>query len=133
MTKRALVVGLCALAAASVASAAPQASAPKIAHLAVLDSSPLVVRGWGFESRERVSILANASGGWQGKSKVATDAGTFRVTFSESLDACGRSSVRAFGSRGSQARLLGSRFGVLCRANARGTHARTGTHADTSR
>lgn len=93
-----------------------------------MDTSPFVVRGWGFDARERVSIVLNAGDDWQARTMVATDAGVFRAGFTESLGSCERFSVRAWGSRGSRARVVAPRYQVGCLSTSRG-----GTHSNSSR
>jgi len=128
MTRKGLVAGLCAFGVAGVASAAPQISAPKMASLQVMDTTPVVVRGWGFEGRERVSVVLNAGREWESKVKMTTDAGVFRVKFADSLGSCERLSIRAWGSRGSRARVLTPRYQVGCLSTTRG-----GTSANPTR
>jgi hypothetical protein len=119
MTSRTLVAGLCAFGVVGVASAAAQLPAPKPASLQLMDTTPVVVRGRGFEARERVSIVVHVGGDVESKVRMTTGAGGFRVSFGESLGSCERLSVRAWGSRGSRARLLTPRFQIGCRSTAR--------------
>jgi hypothetical protein len=128
MTRKGLVVGLCAFGVAGVASAAPQMPAPKMASLRVMDTTPVTVRGWGFEGRERVSLLLTADGETESRVRMTTDAGVLIVRFDESLGSCERLSVRAWGSRGSRARVLTPRYQVGCLSTTRG-----GTSANPTR
>ena len=118
MTRRRLVTGLCAFGVVGVASASAQLPAPKPASLQFMDTTPVVVRGWGFEARERVSIVLTAGGEVESRMRTATDAGVFRVGFPESLGSCERLTVRAWGTRGSRARLLTPRFQIGCRSTS---------------
>lgn len=102
--------------------------APKLASLQVMDTTPVVVGGWGFEGRERVSVVLNAGTEWESKVKMTTDAGVFRVKFADSLGSCERLSIRAWGSRGSRARVMTPRHQVGCQSTTRG-----GTTADPTR
>lgn len=114
-----LAAGLCTLCLAGVASAAPQMPAPKMASLRVMDTTPVTVRGWGFEARERVSILLNAGGDMDSAVRMTSDAGVLLVRFDETLGSCERLTVRAWGSRGSRARLLSPRHQVGCMSTTR--------------
>lgn len=73
------------------------------AEITVAAIRPLVVRGMGFKSRERVTVTARATG-WDRKQVVASSRGGFTVRF-ESLDpsACAGLSISAVGNRGSRA------------------------------
>jgi hypothetical protein len=100
-----------------------------MASLRVMDTTPVTVRGWGFEGRERVSLLLTVDGETESRVRMTTDAGVLIVRFGESLGSCERLSVRAWGSRGSRARLLAPRYQVDCRSFNRGG----GTHRDPTR
>lgn len=107
MTRITFVVGLCVLGIVGVASAAPSEFAGKRAQLHVVSMQPLTVRGAGFVPGERVNVLVAAGGEYEAKTKVATDAGVFKVKFQASLGTCrGYYMVRAYGSRGSRAHAL---------------------------
>jgi hypothetical protein len=123
MASKRFVAGLCVLGVAAAASAASAGPSPKPASLQMMDTAPIVVRGWSFESRERVTVLLNSGGEWQAKVKLATETGTFRIKFSASLDSCERLGVRAHGSRGSHARMLAPRYQIGCLTSGPGTHA----------
>jgi hypothetical protein len=105
MARKALVVGLVALGVAGSAVAAPSVSDQARPALGVADTSPFVIRGRGFEARERVHVLLAVNGRQLTRSTVAARDGTFRVEFQVSLGRCGRYSARAFGSKGSSARI----------------------------
>jgi hypothetical protein len=102
--------------------------APKMASLRVMDTTPVTVRGWGFEGRERVSVVLNAGGDWDSAVRMTTDAGVFTVRFDDSLGSCERLSVRAWGSRGSRARVMTPRHQVGCMSTTQG-----GTSANATR
>jgi hypothetical protein len=85
--------------------------------LRLVDRSPVVVRGTGFEAAEQVSISLSA-GTRSVRRAQATETGTFVVRFSVSLGRCARYSVQAFGSGGSRARLV-SRVALACVSNVR--------------
>lgn len=93
--------------------------APKMASLRVMDTTPVTVRGWGFEARERVSIVLNAGGDMDSAVRMTSDAGVLLVRFDETLGSCERLTVRAWGSRGSRARLLSPRHQVGCMSTTR--------------
>jgi hypothetical protein len=118
-----VIAGLCVLGVAAVTTAASAGPSPKPASLQVMDTAPIVVRGWQFESRERVTVLLNSGGQWQTKVKLATETGTFRIKFSDSLEACERLNIRAHGSRGSRARMVAPRYQIGCLATGPGAHA----------
>jgi hypothetical protein len=107
MTRTTLLVGLCALAVAAMAagtgSGAPAQTRPL---LGVAATSPLELRGSGFVPQERVQVLLAAGGRQLSRSAVASPAGAFRVVFQVSVGRCGRFTARAFGARGSHARIV---------------------------
>jgi hypothetical protein len=108
MTRITSVLAVCALAAIGVASAAPSEPAGKPAQLHVASTSPLVVHGVGFKSRERVRLRVTTAAESQSQTKVATRAGAVKVKFAMWLRSCGPASARmqAIGSRGSRASAL---------------------------
>jgi hypothetical protein len=126
---RAAVIGACALALAGGAAAADRGSAGARASLHVLDMQPLVVRGTGFESGERVQLLLSTGEGQVWRAKVAGTAGGLTARFGVAIGGCGRFSVFAHGSRGSRARLLPRRSVIDCVAPTTGgatTHGDSG-------
>jgi hypothetical protein len=120
MTGRTLVAGLFVFGAVGAASASAQPTASKPASLQLLDTTPVMVRGSGFEARERVSIVLLGGDDVESRVRTTTDAGVFRARFAESLGSCERLTVRAWGSRGSRARLLTPRFQIACRSTSGG-------------
>lgn len=114
MARKGLVVGMCVLGFAGMASAAPETSVGKRASLQVMETRPFAVRGVGFRANERVHVHLAVNGRSQGKVKIAGASGGFTVKFSASLHACGRYTLRAFGSRGSHAWVLPRRPQLDC-------------------
>ena len=111
MKTAALVAGLCFLAAAgSAGGAGAQAQRPS---LAVTDTRPFEVRGAGFEPGERVQVLLAVNGGQRWQRAVATQRGLHRE-FPVSLGACSRFTIKAFGSKGSSARIVPRRAHIDC-------------------
>lgn len=106
MRRIALVIGLCALAAASTAGAAADSAAERRASLFVVDLQPLVVGGAGFADGERVQLMLSWGEGQVWRVKLASARGSLSARFGVSVGACGRFAVQAFGSRGSRARVL---------------------------
>jgi hypothetical protein len=153
MTRTTLVVGLCVLGVVGVASAAPGEPTGKRAQLQTMDQppltvrspgepagkrarlqmmalEPLTVRGVGFVAGERVHVRATARGGRYSKTKVATGAGTFTVTFPVSAAVCrGYYAIQALGSRGSRAFAITRLPQLDCMApdSRRGTEGRSTT------
>jgi hypothetical protein len=80
--------------------------------LRLVDRSPVVVRGTGFEAAEHVSVSLSV-GTRSVRRAQATETGTLVVRFGVSLGRCARYSIQAFGSAGSRARLL-SRVALPC-------------------
>jgi hypothetical protein len=72
--------------------------------LRVPDTTPFVVRGNSFKSREKVRVVAQVQGRHV-KTVRASSIGVFTVRFSVSVQACTRYIVRATGSKGSYAYL----------------------------
>jgi hypothetical protein len=85
--------------------------------LHLVDRTPVVVRGSGFEAGERVSVALSA-GTRSIRRAQATEAGTFVVRFGVSLGRCTGYSLQAYGSAGSRARLL-SRVALACISSVR--------------
>jgi hypothetical protein len=85
--------------------------------LRLVDRTPVVVRGSGFEAGEQVSVALSA-GTRSVRRAQATEAGTFVVRYGVSLGRCARYSVQAFGSAGSRARLL-SHLELACISTAK--------------
>jgi hypothetical protein len=110
MTRVTFVVGLCVLAVASSAASGLGATGQAHPVLAVADTSPFEIRGTGFRPGERVQVLLAVNGSRYGRSTVAARDGTFRASFRATLGPCGRFTLRAFGSQGSRARVLGRRL-----------------------
>jgi hypothetical protein len=80
--------------------------------LRLVDRTPVVVRGSGFEAGEQVSVALSA-GTRSVRRAQATETGAFLVRFGVSLGRCARYSVQAFGSAGNRARLF-SRVALAC-------------------
>jgi hypothetical protein len=74
------------------------------ATVRVPDTTPFVVRGNGFKSREQVRVVAQIRGRHV-KTVRATATGVFTVSFPVSVQACTGYIVRATGSKGSHAYL----------------------------
>jgi hypothetical protein len=72
--------------------------------LRVPDTTPFVVRGNRFKSREQVRVVANVQGRHV-KTVRATATGVFTVRFPVSVEVCTGYIVRATGSKGSHAYL----------------------------
>jgi hypothetical protein len=85
--------------------------------LRLVDRTPVVVRGSGFDAGEQVSVALSA-GTRSLRRAQATEAGTFVVRFGVSLGRCARYSVQAFGSAGNRARLF-SRIALACVSGVR--------------
>lgn len=107
--KRLLALLAPTLVALTALPAAAQTQVPaKIPRPALQASSlkPLTVEGSRFKANERVSVLVVTGGKSESKVVVASDKGTFTARFSVSVGRCGRFAIRAFGARGSTARLV---------------------------
>jgi hypothetical protein len=92
--------------AAAVVAGVATADAGKGARLQVVDRSPLVVHGTGFEPRERVALTVTVDGERTRRGVVATYRGTFTVRFdSIRLDACTGATLVAAGRRSDIVRL----------------------------
>jgi hypothetical protein len=78
------------------------ASAAGKAHVWVSSQNPLVVRGAGFDARERVTVSVEARYVARRRAVSATAAGTFAVRFPATsiADACGVVFVRAIRANG---------------------------------
>jgi len=120
MTRIALVAGVCSLAAAASVGAAPGGSSVRLASLHTLDMQPLVVRGVGFESNERVRLLLSMGSGQRWRTTEAGPGGRFTTGFGLSIARCGRFSVQAIGSGGSRAWLKPFRTQIACVTPDRG-------------
>jgi hypothetical protein len=70
----------------------------------VPDTTPFVVRGNSFKSREKVRVVAQVQGR-RVKTVRASATGVFTVRFPVSVDACTGYTVRAMGGKGSHAYL----------------------------
>ena len=93
---------MAALLAAVVAT--PVADAAVAPRLALVDRSPLVVRGSGFRPSERVVVTALTASGPRRVTVRATPAGRFSATLRLANQPCGRAFfVRAVGGAGSVA------------------------------
>ena len=92
----AVLVTVCAVAVPSIAGGASQA------RVRIVTLSPLVVRGTGFKSRERIRVTATPGGI---RRVVSTAGGAFRATFTVPVDRCMGLSVAAVGARGDRAAL----------------------------
>jgi hypothetical protein len=93
-----LSLGVFALLPAASGTARPTASPA----LRVPDTTPFVVRGKSFKSREQVRVVAQVLGR-RVKTVRATATGVFTVRFSVSVEACTGYIVRATGGKGSHA------------------------------
>lgn len=74
--------------------------------LRLLDRTPVVVTGRGFESHETVRVRLTVAGQTAMRRIVTSPTGTFRVRFMLSAGRCESFSLQAFGSAGSRARLF---------------------------
>jgi hypothetical protein len=80
-------------------------------HLALVDASPLKVRGSGFHSHERVKVVATSNGSRHTRRVRASRTGRFVASFTPgSTRPCGALRVTATGKRGSHAALRGVRW-----------------------
>ena len=107
--KRLLALLAPTLAAFTALPAAAQTHVPAKAPKAALHArslSPVMVEGLRFKANERVSVHVATGGKSESKVVVASDKGTFTARFSVSVGRCGRFAIRAFGARGSSARLI---------------------------
>lgn len=95
-----LSLAVFALLPAASGTARPTASPA----LRVPDTTPFVVRGNSFKSRERVRVVAQVQGRHV-KTVRATATGVFTVRFPVSVEVCTGYIVRATGSKGSYAYL----------------------------
>jgi hypothetical protein len=95
-----LSLAVFALLSAASGTARPTGSAA----LRVPDTTPFLVRGTSFKSREKVRVVAQVQGRHV-KTVRASSIGVFTVRFSVSVQACTRYIVRATGSKGSYAYL----------------------------
>lgn len=97
-----LALGIGAAGLPAAQAAVPRASGPKVA---VLRTSPLLVRGDHFRSGERIRLVlfAERTMSW---AVVASPTGVFTSRPRISLDRCQGFSLHAFGSKGSRARVL---------------------------
>jgi hypothetical protein len=89
MIRRLIVLGVCAVVAASGVAVALAAGGPSIR---VLSAQPLVVEGAHFKARERLSITATVGSETAARQVTATRQGTFIVTLAKHLpiaDPCG--------------------------------------------
>lgn len=97
-------VAVVAVATGGAASAAEGGRALYVKpRLAVLDLTPLTVRGYSFKARERVTVTLD--GGKRGTKRVqATRQGRFTASFSVApVIGCQTVTIRAVGSLGSRA------------------------------
>jgi hypothetical protein len=102
MTRKGLVAGLCVLCAAGVASAAPGQPTGKKPQLTVLGTSPLQVRGAGFEPAERVRVLLRTRTRSQARVQRASSTGRLSVRFDVTVPYCGTFTLQAAGTTGSR-------------------------------
>ena len=99
-----VAIVLVVLSTACGAAAQGEESSPaRKARIEIMRSAPLVIRGSGFESRERVRVLASAAG-VQTRRVQASAAGTFTVEL-RGLQAgrCTALVIQAIGDAGSRA------------------------------
>lgn len=123
MTRATFFIGLCVLALAG--SAGGQGQPAERPSLAVADTKLFAVRGVGFEPRERVQVLLAMNGSQRWRDAVASSSGVFTVEFRVRIGGCARFTVRAFGSKGSSARILPRRAQIDCVAPASGRASQT--------
>lgn len=97
----------------TLASASASGAAATRPTLRVVDRTPLVIRGVGFASEERVTVVVAAQSRWS-KRVTTTSDGAFVARFRVVLGRCARYSVQAFGSTGSRAHLMPSRVTIDC-------------------
>ena len=89
---------------APIAAAAPDSVHPA---LRVLDKTPLILRGTGFEPAERVRVTVVAQNTQLVRRTLASRLGTFVVRFETVVDACyGAQAATAVGARGSKASIV---------------------------
>lgn len=119
MTKLTLALGICLLALAGSAGAGSAAMDQRPA-LAVTETRPFQVRGVGFEPRERVQVLLAVNGSQRWQRTIASSAGVFTVEFRVSIGACSRFTMKAYGSKGSSARIAPRRPQIDCVSPASG-------------
>jgi hypothetical protein len=103
------------VAAVVASSGAAWASAGAAPTLRLMDRTPVVVRGTGFDPQERVAVSLS-SGSHSSKTVQATAGGGFVVRFKTVLGGCARYTIQAYGSHGSRA-LLRSRIALDCVSN----------------
>ena len=107
--KRLLALLAPTLAALTALPAAAQMHVPTKAPRPALQATslkPVTVEGLRFRANERVSVFVATGGRSESKVVVASDKGTFTARFSVSVGRCGELWIRAFGARGSSARLV---------------------------
>lgn len=85
------------------------ADAQPVVHL--VQFSPVVVRGRGFQDSERVKVTVTPESGTARTRHIrAGDRGRFRIAFAHLVTKpCGRTAVAADGSGGSHARVEGTK------------------------
>jgi hypothetical protein len=108
MTRTVSVAVVCVLAVVGVASVAQAEPAGKKARLQVLSTKPLAVRGVGFESRERVRVIATTDAQTHSKWTTATRVGVVNARFAMGIQPCGSYRIRAIGTRGTRVSALSS-------------------------
>jgi hypothetical protein len=79
------------------------AASPRRATLELASLAPLVVKGSGFGSVERVALTASAPSAQRMMSLLAHRNGSFTARFGLTLGECATVTVRAVGVRGSRA------------------------------
>jgi hypothetical protein len=92
-----------AVAAAGLASAAPERETKRHPAVVVTNENPVVVAGRGFAARERVALSVRIGSRAYAKALRATPAGTFRATFAQADAQCQPYTVTAVGRSGSRA------------------------------
>jgi hypothetical protein len=111
--KRVLAAAAALLVMGTIIAAAP--AAKRQPRLAIVDESPLVVRGTGFLPRERVTLRAAAGDEQAAKIVRATPTGVFSARFEAIPDAsCSPLTVTAAGARGTTAAARRPRIPEAC-------------------
>ena len=108
-----ITLGLVLVASLVLAVAAASATSATRPTVRLVDRTPIVVRGSGFEAHERVTVVVAAGTRWT-RRVTATAGGTLVARFTVSIGRCARYSIQAFGSAGSRARVLPTRPVLDC-------------------
>jgi hypothetical protein len=108
---------LAAIAVAFAATPAVGASTARPA-LRLLDRTPVIVSGRGFEPQEVVRVRLAVGERVSTRRARTSAAGAFRVRFTVSLGRCKSFSLQAFGSAGNRARLFPATLQPDCSSDA---------------